>query len=393
MLNKVCLIVNYNLYESKRHFTRKLAEALNRFGIETRIIDVNEQTLTSETVHSIKKYAPDLTCSFNSLLPISEERYLWDYLQIPHWAILVDPALYSIQLSKSPFTIFSSVDRTDVAYIKSTPFENAFFFPHAVEKELEAPNGNRTYEVVFFGSCYDYESLRVSWKQRNTEAVNKVLDDAIDIVFSDNRTSLAEALVKAWNVSKLDPSGVDFITLFYYLDNYTRGKDRVELIKSVKDAQVHVFGELSKDNAVGILGWTPYVGKQKNVTLHPSIPFWECLNVLKQTKVCLNSMPFFKNGTHERVLIGLACGAVPITTENLYFQENFKSEEELYFYSMQQRGNINEIVNDLISNEAKRSKIAAQGRQKVMGEHTWDKRVEALLKELPPIFDRMESLP
>src|ERR1700728_697767 len=105
MFRRFCFFVNYNLYESKRYFTEKLAEALNRRGIETRIIDVNESALGGQTINSLKRFSPDITLSFNSLLPISENKYLWDVLQIPHLAILVDPAIYSIQLAYSPFSV------------------------------------------------------------------------------------------------------------------------------------------------------------------------------------------------------------------------------------------------------------------------------------------------
>lgn len=389
MLRRICLIVNYNLYESKRYFTEKFAEALERRGIETQIIDVKEQSLGPERIAALRKYAPDLTCSFNTLLPVSDDKFLWDFLETPHWSILLDPALYSLQFTRSPYTLLSCVDRTDVAYVKSSGFENAFFFPHAIEPELVSQGQERPYEVVFFGSCYDYESLRASWRQRNPEAVNKVLDDAIDLVFADHRTSLAEALVKAWNMSGLDPTGADFISLFYYLDNYTRGKDRVELIRSVKDARVHVFGELSTDNAVGILGWHPYLSGQSNVVLHPSVPFADYLTILQQSKICLNSMPFFKNGTHERVFTGLACGAVPITTDNIYFRDNFQPEKELCLYSMRDRRQVNSLINELLADESKRAAIALAGGQKVHQFHTWDQRVDALLEQLPAFIERI----
>ena len=389
MLTKICLIVNYNLYESKRYFTRKLAEAMERKGIETRVVDVQESSLNADTVSAIQRFKPEMTCSFNSLLPLSETKFLWDYLQIPHWSILVDPAVYSLHYTKSPFSILSSVDRSDVIHLNSSSFENVFFWPHAVEKELSPDKGDRDLEVVFLGSCYDYESLRASWRQRNTEAINKVLDDAIDIVFSDSYTSLAESLSTAWNNSKLSPVGVDFTTLFYYLDNYTRGKDRVELIRAIKEAKVHVYGDLSTDNAVGILGWKPYLASQKNVEVHPSVPFEEGLAIQKRSKICLNSMPFFKNGSHERVFTALACGAVPVTTENMYFHEFFEEDQHLIYYQMKNREAVNEKINGLLKDEEKRLSIAKRGRDLVMENHTWDRRVDELLGVMPRFINKI----
>lgn len=392
MPQKVCLLTNYNLYESKRYFTQKLSEALQRRGIETKIIDARESILGADEINLIKRFSPDITASFNSLDPIGENRFLWDFLEIPHISFLVDPVFYSTYLVNSPYSIITCVDRSDLAAVRSNQFQNAFFWPHAVEKELAAKkDAKRQFDVVFLGSCYDYESLRASWKQRNPTELNKVLDDAIEIVFSHERESLAQALTQAWNASGLDPNGVDFMTLYYYLDNYTRGKDRVELIRSIKDAHVHIFGDLSPDNAVGILGWKQYMGSQSNVTVHPPVLFAEGLEIMKQSKIVLNSMPFFRDGTHERIFCALACGCLAITSESIYLREHFRDGEGIVFYRAQHRQDVNAFINDMLKHESKRQQAADRGREIVMQHHTWDARVEKLMEELPSILKRIKS--
>lgn len=386
-LRKICLLTNFNGYESKRYFTAKLAEAMQRHGIETKIIDAQQVVLGPQTIQSIRKFSPDFTCSFNSFDPMDEKHYLWDYLKIPHLSFLVDPSFYSAKLIDSPYSILSCVDRSDCEVVAGNEFERVFFWPHAVERELAADeNEKRIYDVVLLGSCYDYESLRMSWRQRNPVALNKVLDDAIDIVFSNEQASLGQALATAWQASQLDPQGVDFSALYYYLDNYTRGKDRMELVRSIKNAKVHVFGELAIDNAVGVLSWQQYLASQSNVTVHPPTLFGEGLEVLKRSKIVLNSMPFFRDGTHERIFTGLACGCLPITSESKYLREQFTEGKDLLFYSAKKRDAVNGMIDDLLSHETKRRDMAAKGREIVMKRHTWDQRVEELMKILPPML-------
>lgn len=229
----------------------------------------------------------------------------------------------------------------------------------------------------------------MSWRQRNPIALNKVLDDAVDIVFSNEQVSLGYALAHAWQASLLDPQGVDFATLYYYLDNYTRGKDRVELIRSIKNAKVHVFGELAIDNAVGVLDWDKYLASCPNITVHPPTLFGKGLEILKKSKIILNSMPFFRDGTHERIFTGLACGCLPITSESKYLHEQFTNGENLLFYQASKRDAINTVVDDLLNNEQKRREIAARGRKVVMKHHTWDQRVEELMAIMPPMLKSM----
>jgi glycosyltransferase involved in cell wall biosynthesis len=232
----------------------------------------------------------------------------------------------------------------------------------------------------------------MAWRARNPEALNKVLDDAIDLVFSNDRLSLAEALVEAWNASKCDPRGVDFPVLYSYLDNFTRGKDRIELIRSITHAKVHVFGELSPDNPVGILGWKQYLKAQSNVTVHPPMLYSEIFPILKRAKIVLNSMPFFRDGTHERVFNALACGGLPVTSESIYLHEQFKDGKEMLFYKAADRGAVNAKIDDFLAHEEKRKEVVDHGRAKVMKHHTWDARVEQLAKDLPPIIKKIHQV-
>lgn len=388
MLQRVCLVVNYNLYESKRHFTQKLAEAFNRKGIETKIIDVQQKPLQ---LMEIVQYRPDLICSFNSIQQDPNQKYFCDLIEIPYLAILVDPVFYSMTLTRNKYTIISCVDRSDCEDLRSSAhFENVMFLPHAVEKDLYGDcRSERPYDLVFIGSCYDYESLRLNWRQELPLPIQKVLDDAIDIILSDSFLPLTQALAQAWNSSGLSPEGVDFQKLFYYMDNYSRGLDRVELVRAIKGAHVHVFGQLMESEKAYQHDWSYYLSNRSNITLHPPVPFSESLEILKRSKLCLSSAPFFKNGTHERIFTGLACGALPIVTDTLYIKDTFKSGEELLVYQPSNRGDVNELVTYFLSNESARQAIVQQGYKKVMQLHTWDQRVEQILQELPNIFSRI----
>jgi glycosyltransferase involved in cell wall biosynthesis len=387
-LKKVCLLTNFNFYESKRHFTQKLAEAMGRHGLETLVIDVDQKALEAAAVRDIRAFAPDFTCSFNSFSPIAEGTFLWDYLEIPHLSLLVDPSFYSTTLINSPYSIISCVDRSDCDAVRSSGFERVFFLPHGVEKEL-APDDNvqRTHDVVFLGSCYDYESFRNTWQKQFKPALCRVLEDAADIVFSDETVSLGEALVQAWNAARLDPIDVDFSLLYYYLDNYTRGKDRVELIRAIRDVPVHVFGTLENDNTIAKLDWEHYLGKQKNVILHPAVPFSKSMEVLKRSKVVLNSMPFFRDGSHERIFTGLACGAGVVSSNSRYLREQFKEGEGVAFYASKHRSGAEGQIAAWLQDEKRLKEAVAHGRARVMKAHTWDQRVEVLLQTLPPMLE------
>lgn len=390
MVKRVTLIVNYNLYESKRHFALKLAEAMQRKGIETQIVDTQERSIDSSLIKEIRAFDPDFTCSFNTIRPLPDQVFLWDLLKIPHVSFLLDPALYSTNLTRSPYSILTCIDRSDPPAFQAMGFKRIFFWPHAIEKDIHwDPKAKSRYEVIFLGSCYDYESLRKAWQKENKKEWSLALDDAIDIVLTENYRSLAEVLVTAWNARKLSLEGVDFMKMFYYLDNYLKGRDRVELIRSIDDVPIHVFGKMMEDEPDFSLGWEHYVGDRPNVTLHPPVSYAESLELLKQSKISLNSSPLFKNGTHERVFASFACGAFPVTSHSYCLEEYFKENEELLFYHPGKWKELNSTLTPFLTDETARQEAVSKGRAKVMQHHTWDQRVDQLINEVTPLLTKI----
>jgi len=393
MFKKICFLVNYNQYESKRHFTDKLIEAFNRSGVETKLFDVVETKIHENVIDAIKKYNPDFTISFNSFLPFPDNTYLWDLLKIPHLSILLDPSLYSVGLIDSSYSIVSCVDQFDCYGLSTQNFDRVFFMPHAIEKELcEEVDQEKEYDVVFLGSCYDYPTMRMSWKNEFSKSTCEALEEACDIVLSNKVVPLQDALVMAWRNKKLPLEGVNFLQLFTYLDKYTRGVDRVELIRNINEANVHVFGEPFEDDPTATQSWKELLKGKNNVTLHPPVSYAKSLEILKKSKICLNSSPFFKNGSHERIFAGLACGSLVVTGDNLFVRESFTDGESIVLYESGKWDAVDEKINYYLENEDARQQVVAAGRRIILEKHTWDKRVELLQDVIPEMIERCLTL-
>jgi hypothetical protein len=388
----VAILTNYNLYESKRYFCKHFAEALHRLGIETTIIDL--KTLQDQAFDF--KRATDITettftCSFNTILPDDNNQYLPDASGVPHIAFLVDPAIYYREMLRSKNMILTCVDHFDCNFIKERGFKNTFFWGHGIESTLgEEGPAEKVYDVVLIGSCYDHETLQDYWRRNMTPGEVECIEEAIDIVLRDNSTPLYLAVRNTFlqhGLQAENPIELDNKIAFYatFVDNYTRGKDRTKLIRSIKNAEVHVFGSTCWRTEKPIFGWNKSLEGMKNVVIHSDVTFPESLRILKQSKICLNSMPFFKNGTHERLFTGLACHSLPITSDNLWVRNNFRHQEDILIYAPQQWDKVNDWVDDYLGNPQKLAQVVAAGREKVMKEHTWDVRVRQLFTNLEQI--------
>lgn len=391
MFKRVCLIVQegpFNRYQSRSYFTKSLSEAFNRYGVETTILIRPELAQETDLSHSIQSFSPDLICSFNRLSAIPDKKFLGDALQIPYLSLLTDSPFYSTELVSSSFSIIACADLSDYQMVQSLSFAPLIFFPLAVDKEWfkeEVPS-SQPYDIVMLGSCYDYENFRRYWRVRHSWTINHALDDAIDLILSDSNITIAQALVTAWEGAKLTKDS-HFYSHFYYLDAYTRGKSRVELIKSIKKSPVHIFGDLMTDHVVNQFGWSHYVGAQPNVIIHPAVSYEESRALLQKSKICLNSTPWSKTGMHERVPSALACGALPFSNRNGYLQDTFGANCESY--SLGGLEEVNNRIEALLHQDSMRKEKVMAGREEVRRQHTWDSRVEQLLKELPPILEKM----
>ena len=195
-----------------------------------------------------------------------------------------------------------------------------------------------------------------------------------------------QAMLKACEECKVVVS--DKTHLLYLMDNHIKGYDRLELVRSIKDAQVHVFGGATV-RPKEVKGWDHYFAGSPNVVVHPAVPMQEGLEIMKKSKICLNSMPFFKNGTHVRLFMGPACGSLVISTDTLYTRANFVDGEEMLLYKPGHYELLNDKVNYLLAHEEERRRMAEKAREKVMKKHTWDHRVQEMIQVMPEILNNL----
>ncbi|MCE5316505.1 MAG: glycosyltransferase [Parachlamydia sp.] len=384
MLRQVWIIINYNLYESKRHFAHGLGEAFERKGIKTHYIDLQKAPIDQGMRELALAFPPDLCCSFNRVIPERSGQFFWDQRKIPYLSILVDPVFYDLNLLRSPYSYLSCVDQCDTELIASKGFERAFFWPHGVERELSAPQGyERPYDISFIGSCYDHEGLRKAWQAKYSPPIQALIEESVEIVFSEAETPFWLAVQRTLERMRFDPMEIDFHKICTFVDNYVRGRDRYELIRAlskIPDVKVHLFGGSCWREELPILGWSHYFNANSQVVVHPAIPYTEALDVMKRSKISLNSSPFFKKGSHERILTSLMCGSLPVSTMSLWTKQQFTDGQDLLLYRPLHWADINEKVHHFLTDEPARQAAVERGRAKVLQDHTWDSRVDQLLQ-------------
>jgi spore maturation protein CgeB len=377
-------------YGVLHHFTKQMHQALLRAGIKSRLLEAKRDD-PAPFINALFEDEPECTLSFNGLLPDTQGRFFCDMIGIPHVACLVDSPNSFMPLTRSPSTIITCVDLSSVDFFKGIGFPRVIFLPHGVDRDLSTdPTGKREYDVVMLGSCIDYEAIHASWKKKYPLSLQKAMEEAAEMALSNLKTpyyqTFATALDKQVQAqSGINPDNIDFIEILDDIEMYMRGKDRVHLIKSIKDAKIDVFG-----SAYNEAGWKKYLGRKHNITIHDPVPFEQALTIMKHSKIVLNSCPWISNGGHERVFAGLACGALVLTNENAYLSSEFKDGESIAFYQHGRWDKANHRVNEYLENFTKREGVAKKGREIVMSRHTWDNRAAQLLRELPDLLKKLQ---
>lgn len=378
-------------YGVLHHFTQKMHEGLLQAGVKSRLLEAKRND-PGAFLKSLFEDPPECTLSFNGLLPDDQGRFFCDMIHIPHVACLVDSPNSFLPLTKSPSTIITCVDHASVDFIKGMGFNPVLFLPHGVESSLSAdPSSKREYDVVMLSSCIDYEGMRSSWKKKYPAPLRVAMEEAAEKALEDMSKPYYQAFVEAVNKqinhqSGIDPETIDFIEVLDEIEMYIRGKDRVELVKSIKDAKVDIFG--SVDDAGG---WKKYLGDRRNIVIHDPVPFEQALSIMKHSKIVLNSCPWISFGGHERIFAGLACGALVLTNENAFLKNEFKDSESIAFYHHGRWDKANHRVNEYLQDESKRESIVKKGREIVMKRHTWNHRAAQLIKELPALLQSIKS--
>ena len=389
-MQKVCVLSDDSYYDSKQlYFAHQLFEAMLRQGLEIKFFPTVKGS-PRDHLSEIEAFSPDVLCSFNADVLPMDGKYWWDHIKIPNLSILSTPACFSWSLLSSPYTILSCIDRTDYTTLLNNGMQRAFFCPHAIDKELlESKSSEKVFDVVFIGKCYDFKTMRIAMGGRLELKISRFFDRVCDIIFSDDEIPFDQAMAKALEITSRSGEQIHLPAFWHlYLDKYIRGKNQIELIRSIKNAHIHIFGEIETDFGFSKLDWTDYLAGQTNITIHPPVSYAESLQILKEAKIVLNSDPLLRDSSHEKVFAGIACGCFPVTSPSKFLKEEFIEGEEILFYKSGQPEHISEQIDEWLDNEKKREKAIIAGRDKLLSRHTWDHSVKMFLDKLPGIISK-----
>ena len=164
-----------------------------------------------------------------------------------------------------------------------------------------------------------------------------------------------------------------------FVDMFVRSYFRGKMIQTLANAGFEI--------AVVGAGWETLPLKKPNrFTIIPQTNSRRCLELIKDSRISVNIMPWFKNGVHDRVFNSIINDTVCFTDGSGYLNEVLSDGEGLRYYDLNDLSaksdgsHIVDSMEKLLSDYDKLDSMAEAGKKIVSADHTWKNRAKKLME-------------
>lgn len=397
-----------NAVETLGYFSEQIALELERNGYETCFIDYERMYESmDEMLHFLEREETALV-TFNfiglrgeAVFQTESGRSIWQEENLPILNILVDHPLYYHSCLKEAgerMRVFC-VDREHVGYVRRFyPGVKVEFLPlagnelllsdgdgehgtHRADVPEPVPYGRRTFDLVFAANYVSMEMLEEKVKaldedyrifyRRITEDLIADPAQSVDAVMERHIRNELGAVPEEQLCAAM--SGMIWIDLF------ARSYFREKVVQTLADAGiiVRVFGA----------DWEKiHCKKPQNVrTSGEKVNSAACVQAMRDARIALNVMPWFKDGAHDRVFTAMLQGTAVLTDDSRYLREECRDGENICFYSLRALQQLPDQVVSLLEDPVRMAELAERGYRMAEKRHRWKNRAGLLMQALRDI--------
>lgn len=389
------LIFFTGVYDTLDLLTAEFVTAFERLGYETLQIDTKDMSKGLLALARFVQSPVKAAITFNNLafnLEIVSGKNLWEEMNIPCINIVVDhPCLYKSALDAAPANaVVLSVDRKQMDYLQRffPRILTTGFLPHGGKMPAEKiiPIKQREIDVMYAGGLSKKYAPDVmpDFSQFPFDA-EAVADQAYKRLIADTNLTIEEVIeqiLTEQGIAVTNEQLSDIITQLHYAEMLAVSYYREKLIHTMLNygLRVHLYGR----------GWDvcDFVN-HPNLIWEGTVSPQEVIVKMQHSKIVLNTTTWFKDGAHDRIFNGMLAGAVAVTDESIYLNEQFqgypKADEdhaEIILFHLKEMDQLAKTLRDLLEQPDKLQKIADNGRKKAELCHTWECRAKELHEDL-----------
>ena len=394
--------------ETLGYFSGQIALELERNGYEICFIDYERMYESMDAMLHFLDREETALVTFNfiglrgeTVFQTESGRSIWQEENLPVLNILVDHPLYYHSCLKEAgerMRVFC-VDREHVGYVRRFyPGLKVEFLPlagnellfshgdgehgtHRADVPEPVPYGRRTVDLVFTANYVSMEMLEEKVKaldedyrifyRRITEDLIADPAQSVDAVMERHIRDELGAVPEEQLCAAM--SGMIWIDLF--IRSYFREK----VVQTLADAGiiVRVFGA----------DWEKiHCKKPQNVrTSGGKVDSAACVQAMRDARIALNVMPWFKDGAQDRVFTAMLQGTAAFTDDSRYLREECRDGENICFYSLRALEQLPDRVVSLLEDPVRTAELAERGYRMAKKRHTWKNRAGLLMQALRDI--------
>lgn len=391
------IVLFYSEEEAFNYFTDQLVKEFTARGHETFVLDL--PAIDPQRPESYAEFAAFLSEKVDAVvcfdgLGAREDMFIeaWDRQDAVVVDILLDPPLrFHATWEKHPRNyLLLCCDHNHAAYVKKYfggQVPQVGFMPHAGvqpgPEEEAVPWGKKKYDILFSGTYYRpgeqfaritehfpsgtpmyrfYEAVYQLLKRNSGLTVEQAVEELL--------AQLGEELPEEQKKTILLCSGS--------VDWAIRMDQRERVVQTLAEAgfELYLLGR----------GWEnhPSAGEANVHRIDGRIPFEKTLDYMSEAKICLNVMPWFKAGSHERIFNALLRHSLPLTDSSSWISEHFTDGEDIALYDLNFLEQLPFITDRLLADEDRTTSMIRRGYEKAAEMYTWancaDRVLEAVLR-------------
>lgn len=366
-------------------FSDQLKQGFLELGYEIFDFDLSqESTSLNQLLEYVQSGSVTAMISFNNgffgkTSPSGEN--ICEALGIPSINILLDPPywFHDNVLMRTPANgIIICVDRNHMNYVNRF-YPNIScngFLPHGGTslRSTHKPICERKTDVLYAGGRSTNYILKDSsgWGF----PIKQILDHLITHPEDTVEAAIEQELRQA-NVTLTDEELRKFISYCGpIIEPIVRAFYREKIIGSIAKAGVSL--ELYGDDW-SVCDWV----NLPNVHYSDRVSPEEILLMMENSKIVLNTMPWFRDGSHERIFNAMMCGAVAVSETSKYLEEVLPPDTWVSFnLTPESLSALPQRVTDLLANENEMQRIASTGHALAVAKHSWKARALEFHKDL-----------
>lgn len=384
-------ILFYESTESFNYFTDEIAKELSNRGHDTFILDLINLTRPSHSMQEFmafcEKHVEAVICFARAGIHNDTFIDLWNTMDVCALHILMDhPLRIHPTMEKHPGKYIQFCpDEEHVAYVKRyfPNVEHIEFLAHAGTLDTEPPIAYRDkiYDILFSGTYYVPESMLPDlealfpkdspmyriFMQIAEDLIGhpeKSLIQSVQDVLADNQMPLSDNAVKTI-MRNMTP--IDWMVRMHY-----RGK----AVQMLVDAglPVHVLGR----------GWEnhPSAGAANLHILSDRIGLADTFAYMRDARINLNVMPWFKEGTHDRIFNTMLRHSICLTDTSTWIDAHYEDGRDIVLFDLKKLEVLPQIARYWLEQPERAQELLENAYEKTAKNYTWVNCVDQILDSL-----------